>query len=171
MIPALVGDAGLPEAAQLPQDLVALSRRQAIEISDGRFHHDVDLLIEALSGTPGLSPQPPQMRQPLRETGGQVAGNPLPWRWILGGALAIACLVLVAWLSLWRATPSGEITTAEHASSGSPSGSVPAATSSPGAGSASPGPAAGQSVGSGEPGAPCKRRRLRRRLPERPASK
>ncbi len=54
VIPALVGDAAIPEAAQLPQNLVALSRRQAIEISDSRFHHDVDLLIEALSGTPGL---------------------------------------------------------------------------------------------------------------------
>ncbi len=154
VIPALVGDAGLPEAAQLPQDIVALSRRQAIEISDSRFHHDVDLLIEALSDTPGLSSQPEQLRQPLRETGGQVAGNPLPWRWILGGALAIASLALLGWLSLWRATPSGESTTAGNASSGSLSGGVPAATSSPGAGTASPRPAAGESVGSGEPGAP-----------------
>ena len=154
VIPALVGDAGLPEAAQLPQDLVALSRRQAIEISDSRFHHDVDLLIEALSDAPGLSPQPAQLRQPLRETGGQVAANPLPWRWILGGALAIAGLALVSWLSLSRETPSGEGTTAGSASSGSPSGSVPAATSSPGAGSASPAPAAGESVDSGKPGAP-----------------
>ena len=69
VIPALVGDAGLPEAAQLPQDIVAMSRRQAIEISDSRFHHDVDLLIEALSDTPGLSPQPAQLRQPLRDDG------------------------------------------------------------------------------------------------------
>ncbi|HET9385682.1 MAG TPA: TIR domain-containing protein, partial [Gemmatimonadales bacterium] len=147
VIPALVGDAGLPEATQLPQDLVALSRRQAIEISDSRFHHDVDLLIEALSDTPGLSPQPAQLRQPLRETGGQVAGSPLPWRWVLGGALAIAGLALVGWFVLWRDMPSGESTTAGDASSGSPSESVPAATS------ASPTPAAGQSVGSGEPGA------------------
>jgi hypothetical protein len=147
VIPALVGDAGLPEAAQLPQDIAALSRRQAIEISDSRFHHDVDLLIEALSDTPGLSPQPAQLRQPLRETGGQVAGNPLPWRWILGGALAIAGLALVGWFLLWRDMPPRESTTAGDASRGSPSGSVPPATS------ASPTPAAGQSVGSGEPGA------------------
>ena len=153
VIPALVGDAGLPEAAQLPQDIVALSRRQAIEISDNRFHHDVDLLIEALADTPGVSPQPEQSRQPLRETGGQVAANPPPWRWILGGALAIAGLALVIWLSQSRETPSDEDTTAGSASSGAPSGSVPSATSSPGAGSASPPPAAGESVDSGKPGA------------------
>lgn len=34
VIPALVGDVAMPEAAQLPRDLVALTRRQAIEISD-----------------------------------------------------------------------------------------------------------------------------------------
>src|ERR1700730_15844967 len=118
VIPALVGDAGLPEAAQLPQDIAALSRRQAIEISDSRFHHDVDLLIEALSDPPALSPQPAQLRQPLRETGGQVAGNPLPWRWILGGALAIAGLALVRWVLLWRDMPPRGSTTAGDASSG-----------------------------------------------------
>ena len=154
VIPALVGDAELPEATQLPQDLVALSRRQAIEISDNRFHHDVDLLIEALSDTPGVPSQPVQSHQPLRETGAQVVANPLQWRWILGGALAIAGLALVIWLSQSRETPSGEGTTAGNASSGSPSGSVPSATSSAGAGSTSPPPATGASVGSGGPGGP-----------------
>jgi hypothetical protein len=147
VIPALVGEAGLPEAAQLPQDLVALSRRQAIEISDSRFHHDVDLLIEALSDTPGLSPRPTELRPPLRETEGQGAAKPRPWRWILGGAMAIAAFALVGWFLLWRDTPSGERPTARDGSSASPSVNVPAATS------ASPTSAVAETVGSGEPGA------------------
>ena len=152
VIPALVGDAALPEAAQLPQDIVALSRRQAIEISDSRFHHDADLLIEALSGSPGSSPQPATMPQPIRETRGQAVGNALPWGWILGGALAVAGIALLVWLSQRGDTPVGEGTTAGVASSGSPSGSAPAATSSPG--TASPAPAASDSPGIGAPGAP-----------------
>ena len=38
----------MPRAQQLPEVLAPLSRRNAIEISDTRFHHDVDRLIEAL---------------------------------------------------------------------------------------------------------------------------
>ena len=153
VIPALVDDAGLPEAGQLPQDIVALSRRQAIEISDTRFHHDVDLLIEVLSDGPGSSPQLAQLRQPLRETGGKVARNPFRWRWILGGTLMFAGLAVVGWLSLWRDTPSGGSTTAGNASSVSPSASVPSASNSPGAVSASPTPVTGESVSGGQPGA------------------
>jgi TIR domain/Sel1 repeat len=48
VIPVLVGGATMPKLQQLPEALASLSRRNAIEISDTRFHHDVDRLIEAL---------------------------------------------------------------------------------------------------------------------------
>jgi hypothetical protein len=48
VIPVLVGGAAMPKMQQLPEPLAMLSRRNAIEISDTRFHHDVGRLIEAL---------------------------------------------------------------------------------------------------------------------------
>jgi hypothetical protein len=131
---------------------VALSRRQAIEISDSRFHHDVDVLVEALSGSSTAPPQPAPPRQSVRENGGQVGGTALPSRWILGGVLAIASIALVVWLLQRPDPPVGETTTAGIAPSASPTGSVPAATSSSGSGSAPSTPAAGGSTGSGAPG-------------------
>jgi hypothetical protein len=120
VIPALVGDATMPAAAQLPQDLVALSRRQAIEISDSRFHQDVDNLIEAIAGSPGISPQPTLAHQPLRRQGRQVFRTLLQTRWMVGGAIAIAALILVGyWFSMSRNTPSAQ-STAEGSTSTTP---------------------------------------------------
>jgi hypothetical protein len=145
VIPALVGDATMPSAIQLPQDLVALSRRQAIEISDSRFHQDVDDLIEALADSPGSSPQPKLGHQPPREQGSTL----LQGRWIVVGAIAIATLVLVGyWYSLSRKTPSSETPVAGN--NVSPSTTVPAAEVSPAAGNASTTPTAPGSTGNGE---------------------
>lgn len=47
-IPVLVGGAVVPKSSQLPDSLAPLVRRNAFEISDGRFHSDVDKLIQAL---------------------------------------------------------------------------------------------------------------------------
>lgn len=48
IVPALVGGASMPRVHELPEALIALARRQAVEISDVRFHRDVNLLIESL---------------------------------------------------------------------------------------------------------------------------
>lgn len=48
VIPVLVGGANMPRSDRLPADLVRLVRRNAIELSDQRFHHDVDRLVEVL---------------------------------------------------------------------------------------------------------------------------
>jgi WD40 repeat protein len=48
IIPVLVSGAQMPTEQQLPATLAALSRRQAVEVSDTRFHGDVTRLIEAL---------------------------------------------------------------------------------------------------------------------------
>ena len=49
VVPVLVGGAAMPRVPQLPDELALLSRRNAVEISDTRFHRDVDRLIEALA--------------------------------------------------------------------------------------------------------------------------
>jgi hypothetical protein len=48
VIPVLVSGAVMPEPAQLPPDLRALAKRQAIEIRDASFHSDAERLIGAL---------------------------------------------------------------------------------------------------------------------------
>ena len=48
VIPVLVGGAAMPKWAELPSELAGLSHRQAFEITDQRFHADVDRLISAL---------------------------------------------------------------------------------------------------------------------------
>ena len=48
IIPVLVGGARMPLSQELPHSLQPLARRQAVEISDSRFHADVDRLIESI---------------------------------------------------------------------------------------------------------------------------
>ena len=48
VLPVLVGGATMPRMQQLPAALATLSRRNAFEISDSRFHGDVDKLIGAI---------------------------------------------------------------------------------------------------------------------------
>ena len=48
VVPVLVGGAAMPRMQQLPDAIAQLARRNAIEISDMRFHSDVYRLMEAL---------------------------------------------------------------------------------------------------------------------------
>lgn len=48
VIPLLVGGAKMPVEDELPQAISALTRRQAVVISDNYFHRDVDALIQTL---------------------------------------------------------------------------------------------------------------------------
>lgn len=48
VIPVLVKDAKMPSANQLPPDLSALVKRNALQLGDARFHSDVDLLVQSL---------------------------------------------------------------------------------------------------------------------------
>ena len=72
VIPVLVGGARMPGRQDLPEALAPLSRRNAIELSETRFHADVNRLIEAieksfavaekkaeLSATPAAPPPEP----------------------------------------------------------------------------------------------------------------
>ena len=98
VIPALVGDAVMPAAKDLPQDLQALTRRQAIEISDSRFHQDVDRLIDALSDAPSLLTN--QLASTRVATGDATVKSVPPWSWVLGTIV----VVLLAVGGYWRLT-------------------------------------------------------------------
>ena len=47
-IPVLVGGVRMPRKEEIPEELAPLSRRNAIELSETRFHADVDRLIQAI---------------------------------------------------------------------------------------------------------------------------
>src|SRR5438477_6857131 len=80
VIPVLVGGARMPRKQDLPEALAPLSRRNAIELSETRFHADVNQLIEAieksfavaereaeLSAMPAAPPQEPAAVRPPPE--------------------------------------------------------------------------------------------------------
>ncbi|MCB1936650.1 MAG: toll/interleukin-1 receptor domain-containing protein, partial [Nitrosomonas sp.] len=48
VIPVLVGGATMPKSTELPECMQPLARRQTHEISDNRFHADVDRLTQVL---------------------------------------------------------------------------------------------------------------------------
>jgi hypothetical protein len=97
VIPALVGGATMPEPNELPGDLSKITRRQAIEISDSRFHQDTDRLIEALSDA--LSARTLQERpRPAPTSDTHEKSKPPIWWWLVG-AIAV---VLLAIAGYWR---------------------------------------------------------------------
>lgn len=66
VIPLLVAEASMPEPDELPERLRALARRNALELSDQRWHYDVGrlmALLEQLLAQPGH----PVPRQPPSE--------------------------------------------------------------------------------------------------------
>lgn len=54
VIPVLVDGARMPSDVELPTSLRQLSLRNAMELSDSRWDHDVDRLIQAVSTAPAL---------------------------------------------------------------------------------------------------------------------
>ena len=62
VIPVLVGGARMPTKQDLPEALAPLARRNAIELSETRFHADVNRLIEAIE-KPHLSTDLPESPQ------------------------------------------------------------------------------------------------------------
>ncbi len=78
VIPILLGDAEMPPAADLPEPLRPLLRRQAVRLSHATFHKDVDLLLERLG------------RKVRRRV------TPRRWLWLAaGGVVAIAVVVTI----------------------------------------------------------------------------
>ena len=52
MIPTLVGGSAMPHADDLPNDIKALARRQARELSDTRWEYDISQLAATLAEVP-----------------------------------------------------------------------------------------------------------------------
>lgn len=93
VIPVLVHGAALPRAAELPEPLQPLARRQAVELSDPRWDSDLRELIASLAeGTE---------REVAAHATGAAPHTPSPAGRGLGGA-ALAALVLLAG-GLWFA--------------------------------------------------------------------
>jgi hypothetical protein len=88
VVPVLVGGARLPEASDLPDDLQGLAQRQALELHDETWHHDVNGLVRSLRGAQAA----PGHRR----------------RWLAAGTALIVLLALGAgaW-SLWGPSSGG----------------------------------------------------------------
>jgi hypothetical protein len=87
VIPVLVDGAIMPPAEDLPEDIKALARRQAQELTDKRWDYDVGLLFTALEKVPG-------MRRKRAEVGTSAA--PPPKKMSLGKKIGIGSAVLLA---------------------------------------------------------------------------
>lgn len=86
VIPILVRDAAMPGNHELPDDLKELAWRNAIELSDTRFQHDVNKLIEVIERVAGKP-----AKAPARS--GQKSRAARFWGIVLG----LAGLVLIIW--------------------------------------------------------------------------
>jgi hypothetical protein len=96
VIPVLVGGAAMPPRNQLPEPLAPLSRRNAIEITETRFHSDVDRLVRALDRSPKFStPNPPS---PGKVHGISFQSAKRNW-WVLTGICAAVILVGTIWFA------------------------------------------------------------------------
>ena len=91
-IPVLVGGARMPKREDLPPQIQAIARRNAIELSDGRWSYDVGRLADALAHLlPDAKPTPREEPSPTpapRET------IPLGWRMPLEG-MAVAAVTAI----------------------------------------------------------------------------
>lgn len=87
VIPVLVGGAAMPLAQDLPHPLKPLARRQAIELSDGRWRYDVEKLCKVIDDTlPGNGPKPPSGRTPWARRAAILAVG-LAAAWMVGNYL------------------------------------------------------------------------------------
>ena len=127
VIPVLVGGAQMPRKQDLPEALAPLSRRNAIELSETRFHADVNRLIEAieksftvaeerngLSATPVAAPPKSEAKEandlttpttpPIPSTSANAAlKEPKVWprkRVIIVGIVGTTVILVLAWLLL-----------------------------------------------------------------------
>lgn len=135
VIPVLVEGAKMPDAEELPASLVALGRRNAIEISDTRWDYDVEQLVKVLEKICGIPS--PSVSAPGTGTGtGSGAGNRTVTGTGAGGksgmlkiaipiaAVIIAAVALVIYLLASR-TPS------QLTSAGSPAADQPPSQATP----------------------------------------
>ncbi len=93
VIPVLVGGASMPLIDSLPVNLYGLAERNAFEITDKNFHHDIDTLISTIKTLPRQ-----EHSQPYRLTKYNAGSS--KWRWFLS-------MVVVSLLTLAIGIPVG----------------------------------------------------------------
>jgi len=95
IVPVLVDRASLPGARELPEDLAELARRQAIEISDGRWDYDVSRSIAVI-------------KRRTRGSASRRQRRPYKLAAVVGVAVLVA-LLAASYVSRWRSAdrPSG----------------------------------------------------------------
>jgi hypothetical protein len=95
VVPVLVEGAEMPSAADLPDDLVGLTRRNGFTLSDVKWHSDAAVLIEAIDRVVDDEPAPSAPdRRP--ETSGS-APSSLPWTVLALCGLAGLWFVFIGW--------------------------------------------------------------------------
>ena len=104
VIPVLVEGAEMPPGDRLPDDLKALSRRNAIELTDKRWEYDVSQLVDTLHRALDITPAPPPPAPPhVDNVTGDGTGGKSPrswwarwpkWQWGVGivGLLILAAM-------------------------------------------------------------------------------
>ena len=85
VIPVLVEGAQMPEPDDLPEDLRALARRNAHELTDNRWSYDVSRLVATVRqalGVPDPTPKPPgpQWRWPAAAIGALIVAGYMGWQ-------------------------------------------------------------------------------------------
>jgi TIR domain len=95
-IPVLVSGARMPKPEQLPAELQALARRNALELSDGRWSYDIGRLVETLDGLLGGD----ETVAAEFSTQEQEVAPPPDWRLLLEGMLLAGLVAYAArrWL-------------------------------------------------------------------------
>jgi hypothetical protein len=88
VVPVLVEGATMPMAQDLPEDLRPLTERNAIEVSDTRWDHDMARLSDALAQAPGVNKL--QAGKPEKKAGSRLL-------WIAGGTIALGVLAFGIW--------------------------------------------------------------------------
>ena len=107
IIPVLLADAEMPSAQALPAPLQPFARRNAIEISDSRFHSDVDRLIEALEKifNPQRAAAPIRPEQPNQSSTSFINVSSRPNLGFIAAAVAAVALIVAG---IWWFTTGGE---------------------------------------------------------------
>ena len=79
VVPVRVGGAAMPSRDELPDDLAALSTRNAAELSDARWDFDVAQLVRQLKRIPGVAPRPQRARRMALSLGLALVALALVW--------------------------------------------------------------------------------------------
>jgi hypothetical protein len=92
VIPVLIEGASMPAAEALPEDVRALTRKQAVHVRDDAWEHDVDRLASVISGITSA---------PVVRTPSTTATSNSPRHWIIT-AVALVAVTALAFFVLTR---------------------------------------------------------------------